>query len=285
MPIALATASGAEDEDLEPLTRACAAVGLECVPTIWNDPAVDWSHFGLVVIRSTWDYARRRATFLQWAAEVSEVTELHNPVDVLAWNTDKRYLAEAAVEGLPVVPTEFVEPGGGYTLPASEFVVKPFISAGSKDTMRYAAGDYQPAHAHIDDLAGFGRGVMIQPYQPAIDQRGEQALVYIDGLFSHAAAKSALLQTGRPAAGDDELFAVEQMRPATASVAEVDVANRAMDWIHDLFGPLLYARVDLVDDAAGHPQILEIELAEPSLFHQYAPGSADRFAAAIARRV
>ena len=45
---------------------------------------------------------------------------------------------------------------------------------------------------------------------------------------------------------------------------------------------LLYARVDLIDDAEGTPRVLEVELTEPSMFLGKAPGSADRFAAVIA---
>ena len=283
--IALTTAAGADDEDLLPLTRACGEVGLECVATVWDDPCVEWSKFDLAVVRSTWDYAANRDAFLTWAERTSRLTPVYNPPEVLAWNTDKRYLAEVAAEGLPVVPTEFVEPGGGYSLPTDEFVVKPIISAGSKDTIRYAAGDYAPAHAHIDALASAGRGVMIQPYQSAIEESGERALVFIDGEFSHAATKAALLDVGVQPAGPDEMFAVEDMTPATPSVRELDVANEAMQWISDLFETLLYARVDVVDDDLGNPQILEIELAEPSLFHRCGPGSAERFAAAISRRL
>ena len=283
--IALITAAGADDEDLLPLVRACNEVGIECVVTVWDDPAVSWSRFDLAVVRSTWDYARNRDAFLTWARRTAEDTAVHNPPEVLAWNTDKRYLAEAAAEGLPVVPTEFVEPGGGYSLPTGEFVVKPIVSAGSKDTIRYGAGVYAPAHAHIDALASVGRAVMIQPYQAAIEESGERALVFIDGEFSHAATKAALLDIGVEPAGPDEMFAVEDMSAASPSVRELDVANEAMQWVEGLFGTLLYARVDLVDDDFGNPQILEIELAEPSLFHRCGPGSAERLAAAINRRV
>ena len=50
-------------------------------------------------------------------------------------------------------------------------------------------------------------------------------------------------------------------------------------------GPLLYARVDLVPDDAGRPVVLELALAEPSLFFSLADGSLDRFADALAARV
>jgi O-ureido-D-serine cyclo-ligase len=39
--------------------------------------------------------------------------------------------------------------------------------------------------------------------------------------------------------------------------------------------------VDIARNAAGTPCIVELELTEPSLFFEYAPGSAERFAQAI----
>jgi hypothetical protein len=60
------------------------------------------------VVRSCWDYVPRRAEFLAWA---QRVPRLANPAEVLAWNTDKRYLRELAAAGVPVVPTTWVAPG------------------------------------------------------------------------------------------------------------------------------------------------------------------------------
>ena len=38
----------------------------------------------------------------------------------------------------------------------------------------------------------------------------------------------------------------------------------------------LYARVDLIRDAAGAPRLLELELTEPSLFLAHAPAAAEQ---------
>jgi hypothetical protein len=46
-------------------------------------------------------------------------------------------------------------------------------------------------------------------------------------------------------------------------------------------GALLYARIDLVDDAAGRPVVLELELTEPSLFLPQAPDAAARLVSAV----
>ena len=45
----------------------------------------------------------------------------------------------------------------------------------------------------------------------------------------------------------------------------------------------LYARVDLLPGPRGTPRLLELELAEPSLFLGYAEGAAQRFAREVAQ--
>ncbi|MEJ7599878.1 MAG: hypothetical protein WKG01_18375, partial [Kofleriaceae bacterium] len=50
-------------------------------------------------------------------------------------------------------------------------------------------------------------------------------------------------------------------------------------------GELMYGRIDLARDPAGQPMVMELELVEPSLFFAHQPGSADRFAAALRRRL
>src|SRR5205823_14548407 len=83
--------------------------GGDATPAVWDDPAVDWSAFALVVLRSPWDYTERRDAFVAWVESLGE--RVLNPPDVVRWNTDKRYLADLDAAGLPVVPTTFLEPG------------------------------------------------------------------------------------------------------------------------------------------------------------------------------
>jgi hypothetical protein len=105
--------------DLDPDDRLVlaplAAHGVAAEAVVWDDPAVDWSGYDLVVLRSPWDYALRRDEFVAWARTVPALV---NPADVVAWNTDKRYLAELSAAGVPTVPTAWVEPGEEWVPPA-----------------------------------------------------------------------------------------------------------------------------------------------------------------------
>src|SRR5690349_15119149 len=91
-----------EDQRLIP---ALAAYGVRAGFVVWDDPAVDWAAPAVCVVRSTWDYFHRRDAFVAWAERVAGLTELWNPAPVLRWNTHKRYLADLAARGVPVVPT------------------------------------------------------------------------------------------------------------------------------------------------------------------------------------
>ncbi len=85
--IALATAREALplDDDLPPLIEAFAG---EAVAACWDDAAVDWSRFDLVLLRSTWDYVPRLGEFLDWCERVAAQTRLLNPPALVRWALD-----------------------------------------------------------------------------------------------------------------------------------------------------------------------------------------------------
>src|SRR5258708_3751238 len=81
--------------------------GVEVVPAVWDDAAVEWARFDACVIRSTWDYTFRRAEFCAWTERLEGVTRLWNPPAIVRWNAHKGYLRELAARGAPVLPTAF----------------------------------------------------------------------------------------------------------------------------------------------------------------------------------
>ena len=101
---------------------------------------------------------------------------------------------------------------------------------------------------------------MVQPY---LGDAVETALVYIDGAYSHAVRRRVPL----PPAGEREvLYLDEELAPAEATQAERAVADAALACAG---ADLLYGRVDLM---AG--VVLELEIAEPSLYLAYGDGAA-----------
>jgi glutathione synthase/RimK-type ligase-like ATP-grasp enzyme len=280
--VALASTASARhlDADLPPLLAALESIGIDASVVDWDDPAVDWGRFDLVVIRSTWDYQGQLDAYLAWIDHVAAVGRIVNRPDIVRWNTDKRYLRDLAAAGVSVIPTTFIAPGTAFSLPTvGEFVVKPAVSAGSKDTERYRAVDCDVARSHVERLLHADRVVMVQPYVASVDQRGETGLLFFGGEFSHAICKGPILVPGVDEV--EGLYKAEDISPRQPTTTERELAERVLDAVPGPRRDLLYARVDLVMGDDG-PMVLELELTEPSVFLAQHEGAATKFATVIA---
>jgi glutathione synthase/RimK-type ligase-like ATP-grasp enzyme len=245
--------------------------GVDAAIETWRDSASRRAR--LVAVRTTWDYTAHLEAFLGWARDVATVTRLVNPVEVLEWNSHKRYLLELADAGVAVVPTTLVPRGAlasdqreSLDRHDGEVVIKPAVSVGAVGTARVMATSSEAA-THLAELAGTG-DVLIQPFEPAV-LAGEMSLLYFGGRLSHAVRKV-------PAAGD---FRVQSeyggtVLPHVVSPEERAVADAALAVVPSA---VTYARVDLVATTSG-PAIMELELVEPELFLRADDGAAARFA-------
>jgi len=262
--------------------QAAAALGADAV--VWNDQEVDWGAYDRVIVRSTWDYTFGVDAFLEWCRAVGR-ERLRNSADVVAFNADKRYLSELSC---PSVPTAFVAPGERMPTLDGEVVVKPNVSAGARNTGRFGVALAEEARALVERIHASGRTALVQPYQRSVDSHGETALVFIAGELSHELHK-------RPVLAPDEVAPVIE-GPLAVARAMLDenlvVARAAADdertlaraiiaEVSERFGVPLYARVDMIREDGGRPVLLELELIEPRLYFEQAPGAAGRFAAAV----
>jgi glutathione synthase/RimK-type ligase-like ATP-grasp enzyme len=270
------------DDDLPLLLDAAAQRGIEAEIAIWDDPAVDWSAYDSVIVRSCWDYINRRDEFLAWTASVPN---LHNSHDVISWNTDKIYLRQLEAAGVPIIETRWDIASGDDIGEHDEWVVKPTVSAGSRDTARWTSRD--DVYAHSAELVAAGRTSMTQPYIASVDDEGETAMLFFGGTFSHAIRKGAILAKGegvrqdRDGRGENPLA----REPSDAQHAIAAQALAATDEILGRSAGLMYARVDLVTAADGSPLVIELELTEPSLFLPWSNGGAERLVDAIAKNL
>jgi hypothetical protein len=177
------------DPDAAPLASALRALGADVRLLAWDDPSVVWEEFARVLISSTWDSVDRPGEYLAWVGRAGRRTRLINDPAFIEWTLDKRYLKDLEAAGVPVIPTTWVGPDDRWEPPGgSEFVVKPSVSAGGRDTARYPAGDRR-AIEHVSSLVAAGQTVMVQDYLETIDLDGELDAVFIGGAFSHAVTK------------------------------------------------------------------------------------------------
>lgn len=291
MPQSIALVSCAEarehDTDLPLLVRAFGDRGILATIVDWDDAVVDWSTFRAAVIRSPWDYHRRYNEFLSWINKVSSLTVVFNSADIITWNTDKAYLQELIDAEIPVIPTTYVRGAEDLVLAndliKGDVVVKPTISAGSNNTERHVNVPASAA-AHITNLVDSGMVAMVQPYQRFIDERGETGMLYFNGEYSHAFRKGAILATGDNV--KNGLYTEEDIGPRDASREERELGDEVMDFVAQKFGAApLYARVDVVRGSGGYPVLMELEMAEPSLYLHTARDSATRFVSAFVSQI
>ena len=241
---------------------------VEWVP--WNGDA-DWPAYGLAWIRTPWDYAENYGEFLSWLDRIEGEVTVVNPVPVLRWNSHKSYLLDLERAGVPIVPTVVLhrpvldDLEGVLDLQGwREAVVKPVVSVGAIGASRISAGAADNAAALAEAVAEGDGDVLVQPFVAGVAD-GEVSIVVLDGEVSHAVRKV-------PAAGDFRVHeyyggsvVAHDPTPAELALAAAAVAAVPTDEV------LLYARVDCVNDDAGAPRLMELELIEPSLFLPFAP--------------
>ncbi|WP_438020223.1 hypothetical protein WMF18_14635 [Sorangium sp. So ce315] len=274
---------GAQREALDEsqvLRREFALLDAEMTAVRWRDPEVDWARFDAVIPKACWDYVERSTEFLAWLDRVRDLgARLVNPVELLRWNSDKRYLLDLRRGGASVAPLVYVERGAHRDLRAElsslgwgEVVLKPAISAGAYRTLRASSPDAEGVRDHAETILR-DSGLLIQPFFPEIPRDGEWSLLFFGGAFSHALVKV-------PVRGD---FRTQNMFGATVTAKDPPPAllEQAAAVLDLLPGKAAYARVDgFVRE--GRLQIIEVELIEPYLYLEHgAPHAARRFCEAV----
>ncbi|MCI7552291.1 MAG: glutathione synthetase [Actinomycetaceae bacterium] len=290
------------DKDEQNLPDALRERGMEPRIAVWDDPSVNWEDAGVVVVRSVRDYARDRKAFLKWAHSVPRILNSANTMD---WNTDKHYLKDLAALGLPTIPTLWLEPEQHLSkqqihsrFPASgDFVVKPAVSSGGRDTGRYTATDAKSradAIEHALAELSEGHSVMVQRYLEEIDRQGETSLIYFNGLAEYQVDKEPMLHPSFH--NMEETGVVEEVLRSTAADEKVwrwgekirkaihgHMKNRTgRDELH------LFTRVDIVrgdEHSDSEFYVMEVSLIDGSLYLDADEEYLERFADAIQMRV
>lgn len=261
------------------VVRELADRGVSAAWVAWDDPGVDWAEARRVLIRSTWDYERRRDEFIDWARKVQQLTTLVNTAQVVEWNTDKIYLLDLIGTELPVVPTLGVDSEFELAPAVAAFepaVVKPRVGAGGRGVVVF---DLEPGGPEGLDESQLQPGPwVVQPLVESVHTEGETSVFVLGGRVVSQVRKL-------PAPGE---IRVHEEYGGTAEAVEVtaeagDLALRAVEVAEKLLATVLpYARVDLMRLADGQLVVSELEVVEPGLYLDVVPGNAAAFADVVA---
>lgn len=141
-------------------------------------------------------------------------------------------------------------------------VVKPGVAASAFGAVRFSGEQIETAgEAHLQQLSSRS-GVLVQPYLSNVETSLERSLVFVSGKFVQAYTKRAF---------NANSSGTTSIQRYNATSQEIDFASSALA---AFVGETLYARVDLLPDAAGHV-LTELELIEPDLALRLCPETAD----------
>jgi glutathione synthase/RimK-type ligase-like ATP-grasp enzyme len=267
------------DLDIPFAIKAAEQLEIDLVFANWNDKSIAWESFDAAVIRSAWDYVPVRDEFLQFAKNVETKTKLFNSYDVMRWNTDKKYLSNLEIKGVPIIPTKFASnideamPAVSWAFGIAEAIaIKPTVGAGAR--LAGKATTEAEAIEYVKRIIEAKRTAIIQPYISSVDDEGEKAIIVINGEISHVAKKVPALTKGGHGDAAGQLEITNEIRDIVKTIS-----NAVNEW-----DDLLFARVDVV--RMGEKLVLmELELTEPWLFMQFRPEAGVDLFKALKQRI
>ena len=252
--------------------------GLRAEAAIWDDNAVNWAKYNVLIFRNTWDYYEKEEQFNHWLDKIKALgIKTLNSLEIIRQNKHKFYLRELQNQGIKIIPTIFIESTNDLNLPAvlppdwDKAVIKPAFSAGSYNTQVFEAKHVEQINTVYQPIAK-KKDLLLQKFIPEIQTHGETSFVFFNKKFSHCINK-------KPKDGD---FRVQVQFGGKYTAIHPDPAliEKAKQILDTFSEPLLYARVDGIainDDLL----LMEIECIEPDLYFDLCEGSMQRFVSSI----
>ncbi|MEM7100040.1 MAG: hypothetical protein AAF541_17365 [Pseudomonadota bacterium] len=263
-----------------PLREALRARGHTVASMPWNEDQNIFYSADLIILRACWDYYQNPERFSEWIESLAvRSAVVANPLNVVSWNFDKRYLLELQALGLNVVPTWIRDA-------RDELSIRSFMSAEGFSSVVRKPLFGQSGH-YIDHLsastarwpvAPFSGPALLQPFQEHINEVGETLMVFFAGEYSHTIKRT--LADGEWRSNSQFGSKRSSIKPSDQVIQQGQDILRTVTQAKDWRIPPLYARIDgLVSDDVF--TLMELELIEPALGFDLVPEAARRFAAVI----
>lgn len=258
--------------------------GVDVEPIVWDSKDAAWNQFDAVFIRSCWDYHLRNDEFFKWIDSLAgQGIAVFNSPDTMRWNSSKTYLKDLQEKDIAVVPTVWINSSEDVDLQRimadkewESAVVKPVVSANAYETWVTQPEAAAQNQTRAEEMLNKHGGILVQQFIENITRRGEWSFIFFDGVYSHSVIK-------KPQQGE---FRVQENLGATVSGKKPPrhLIHQAQQIIEKVGHDCLYARVDAVE-GKSKLLLMELELIEPSLYLEYHPKAAERFAEAIIGRI
>ncbi|UJP64532.1 ATP-grasp domain-containing protein [Mongoliitalea daihaiensis] len=251
---------------------------------VWSDNSVNWKQYDALLLKSPWDYFDYFEDFKGWCQNIQDLgIPVWNDLNTVLWNSDKKYLLDIKKAGLGIVSTTWIAKGSMTVLEdiiqasdeQQQFVIKPAISGGSKNTLKFHVSEWGAIQSQISEWIQ-QEAYLLQPFVPEIAEIGEYSYIFFNGEFSHALVKKA-------SAGEFRVqhFFGGTIHPFEPSLEEL---TQIKTYVDTFAQDTLYARVDGVW-RAGEFLLMELELIEPYLFLFTHPKALENYKSALQKRL
>lgn len=259
--------------------QAAKSRNIKLVEVVWDEPGINWQEFDAVLVGTTWDYVQKRDLFFAVMRQIDSQTLLLNPLKILTSNSDKQYLLDLAVKGVPTIPTISVDLVTAANVAAAfesfateQLVIKPKVGAGAWRQVLLGKDQPMPPANELPEAAA-----LLQPFLPSIQSHGELSMLFYDGEFSHAIRKT-------PKAGDYRIQSIyggidNRDEPSDPEMQLAKTALTALDEMP------LYARVDVVLGLDMQPLLIELEMIEPYHYVEQGENCGNMLMQALLRRL
>jgi len=240
--------------------------GIESTILVWDeimktDPQL-LQRYDAILVRTIWDYFLKYDEYLKLLSFLEESkVKIFNPIDILRWNSNKKYLQELQSKDFDIIPTIFNLNNNKDSFATAlskgwkKVVLKPVISGNSYHTF-VIGGDDEDRFNYLIDKHYVDSPFMLQEFIPEISN-GEISAIYFSNGYSYSVTKV-------PPIGE---YRVQFDYGGVYHFGEVDpIIKNICDRIATLFeNKLLYQRVDGVW-RNGKFLIMEVELIEPDIY-------------------
>lgn len=263
-------------EDDQLLIPAFKKYGWDVKILIWDDFDYNHPEADVIIIRNTWDYHLNPVKFINVLRNIAQKSiPLWNPIEIVEWNANKKYLFDLEQKGISIVPSLLVEnvtPERLYNLGDlskwEEFIIKPVYGGTGYLTYKLAKNNYSNFIPEISPEI-VGKNILIQQFCPNIIHKGEYSLIYFNKCYSHTIKKI----------NPDKNFLIHEEYGGLITRTDdcTDLIKFADNILGQIDSELLYARIDIVEGLDNELLLMELELIEPCLYFSFKEGCEEDF--------
>lgn len=251
---------------------------IDAIP--WDKKDVIWNSYEIVILRSSWDYHYRIPEFITWLEYLNEKrVNLWNPIKIIKWNMNKKYLLDLEKKGVLIIPTLILNKDTIKSVKNSinnkkwkEIIIKPVYGASAYKISKITRDPSTRSFYSLvrDDM--MNDDLLVQPFIREITTIGEFSFIFFNKKFSHAIHKKPKRNEFR---SQPEFGGSEALYQPT-----IQQISQAQKILHLVDSPLIYARVDGLI-IKNKFILMELELIEPYLYFEKKGGSAEKFVESV----